>query len=138
MFSLFLKSNKSIGNGGAEYGVRGYITAYDAVTGKQKWRWYSVPGDPSKPFEQPELEMAAKTWDPIGKYWEVGGGGTMWDAMVFDPELDLMYVGVGNGSPWNRRLRSPGGGDNLFLASIVALDPDDGCLLYTSPSPRDS
>ena len=120
------KGNVIIGNGGAEYGVRGYITAYDAETGDQKWRWYSVPGDPSQPYEQPELEMAAETWDPAGKYWELGGGGTMWDAMVYDPELDLMYVGVGNGSPWNRRLRSPGGGDNLFLSSIVALDPDDG------------
>ncbi len=120
------KGNVIIGNGGAEYGVRGYITAYDAETGEQKWRWYSVPGDPAKPFERPELEMASKTWDPAGKYWEAGGGGTMWDAMVFDPELDLMYVGVGNGSPWNRRHRSPGGGDNLFLASIVALDPDNG------------
>lgn len=120
------KGNVVIGNGGAEYGVRGYITAYDAETGDQKWRWYSVPGDPDKPYEQPELEMAAKTWDPSGKYWEVGGGGTMWDSMVYDPELDMMYVGVGNGSPWNRRLRSPGGGDNLFLSSIVALDPDDG------------
>lgn len=120
------KGNVIIGNGGAEYGVRGYITAYDAESGEQKWRWYSVPGDPSKPYESPELEMAAKTWDPSGKYWEVGGGGTMWDAMVYDPELDLMYVGTGNGSPWNRRLRSPGGGDNLFLSSIVALDPDDG------------
>ncbi|MEO1653229.1 MAG: PQQ-dependent dehydrogenase, methanol/ethanol family, partial [Bacteroidota bacterium] len=120
------KGNVIIGNGGAEYGVRGYITAYDAETGEQKWRWYSVPGDPAKPYESPELEMAAKTWDEKGEYWKVGGGGTMWDAMVFDPELNLMYVGVGNGSPWNRRLRSPGGGDNLFLASIVALDPDNG------------
>ncbi|MEL6192572.1 MAG: PQQ-dependent dehydrogenase, methanol/ethanol family [Bacteroidota bacterium] len=120
------KGNVIIGNGGAEMGVRGYITAYDAETGDQKWRWYSVPGDPSKPFEHPDLEAAAKTWDPSSKYWEVGGGGTMWDAMVYDPALDLMYVGVGNGSPWNRRLRSPGGGDNLYLSSIVALDPDDG------------
>ncbi|HAS40069.1 MAG TPA: PQQ-dependent dehydrogenase, methanol/ethanol family [Microscillaceae bacterium] len=120
------KGNVIIGNGGAEMGVRGYITAYDAETGNQKWRWYSVPGDPSKPYEHPDLEAAAKTWDPAGKYWEVGGGGTMWDAMAYDPELDLMYVGVGNGSPWNRRLRSPGGGDNLYLSSIVALDPDDG------------
>ncbi len=120
------KGNVIIGNGGAEYGVRGYITAYDAETGTQKWRWYSVPGDPSKPYEHPDLEMAAKTWDPSGKYWELGGGGTMWDAMVYDPELDLMYVGVGNGSPWNRRIRSPAGGDNLYLSSIVALDPDDG------------
>jgi quinohemoprotein ethanol dehydrogenase len=120
------KGKVIIGNGGAEYGVRGYITAYDAETGKQAWRWYSVPGNPDQPFEQPELEMAAETWDPSGNYWELGGGGTMWDAMAYDPELNLMYVGVGNGSPWNRRLRSPGGGDNLFLSSIVALDPDDG------------
>lgn len=115
-----------IGNGGAEYGVRGYITAYNAESGEQAWRWYSVPGNPDEAFEQPEFEMAAETWDPSGKYWELGGGGTMWDSMAYDPELNLMYVGVGNGSPWNRRLRSPGGGDNLFLSSIVALDPDDG------------
>jgi len=120
------KGKVIIGNGGAEYGVRGYITAYDAETGEQQWRWYSVPGNPDEAYEQPELEMAAETWDPSGKYWELGGGGTMWDSMAYDPELNLMYVGVGNGSPWNRRLRSPGGGDNLFLSSIVALDPDDG------------
>lgn len=120
------KGKVIIGNGGAEYGVRGYITAYDSESGEQAWRWYSVPGNPDEAYEQPELEMAAKTWDPSGKYWELGGGGTMWDAMAYDPELNLMYVGVGNGSPWNRRLRSPGGGDNLFLSAIVALDPDDG------------
>lgn len=120
------KGKVIIGNGGAEYGVRGYITAYDAESGEQAWRWYSVPGNPDEAYEQPELEMAAETWDPSGKYWELGGGGTMWDSMAYDPELNLMYVGVGNGSPWNRRLRSPGGGDNLFLSSIVALDTDDG------------
>lgn len=120
------KGKVIIGNGGAEYGVRGYITAYDAESGEQAWRWYSVPGNPDEAYEQPELEMAAETWDPSGNYWELGGGGTMWDSMAYDPELNLMYVGVGNGSPWNRRLRSPGGGDNLFLSSIVALDPDDG------------
>lgn len=121
-----IKGNVIIGNGGAEYGVRGYLTAYNAETGEQAWRFYSVPGDPSKPYEDPALEMAAKTWDEKGEYWKVGGGGTMWDAMAYDPELNLMYVGVGNGSPWNRRHRSPGGGDNLFLSSIVALNPDDG------------
>ncbi|MFT3811828.1 MAG: PQQ-dependent dehydrogenase, methanol/ethanol family [Acidovorax sp.] len=115
-----------IGNGGAEYGVRGFITAYDAETGEQKWRWYSVPGNPAKPYETPELKAAAKTWDPSGKYWEAGGGGTMWDTMTFDPELNTMYVGVGNGSPWAAKLRSPKGGDNLYLGSIVALDPDTG------------
>ena len=119
-----IKGNVIIGNGGAEYGVRGYITAYDAETGKQSWRFYTVPGDPSKPFESKAMEMAAKTW--TGEWWKFGGGGTCWDAMVFDPELNLMYVGTGNGSPWNRYHRSPGGGDNLFLSSIVAINPDNG------------
>ena len=118
-----------IGNGGAEYGVRGYVTAYDWQTGEVKWRFYTVPGDPSVPFESPAMEMAAETWSG-GNWWEVGGGGTVWDSMAFDPELDLLYIGVGNGSPWNREIRSPGGGDNLFLASIVALDPDDGKLVW--------
>ena len=68
--------------------------------------------------------MAAKTWN--GEWWALGGGGTVWDSMAYDPDLDLLYIGVGNGSPWNRRLRSPGGGDNLFLSSIVALRPDTG------------
>lgn len=115
-----------IGNGGAEFGVRGYVSAYDAETGEMTWRWYSVPGDPSKPFENPSMEAAAETWDPSAKYWEAGGGGTIWDAMAYDPELDLLYVGTGNGSPWNRHLRSPAGGDNLYLASIVALRPSTG------------
>ncbi|MFC3227516.1 PQQ-dependent dehydrogenase, methanol/ethanol family [Marinibaculum pumilum] len=128
-----------IGNGGAEYGVRGYLTAYDAETGEQAWRWFSVPGDPSKPFEDISMARAAQTWDPSGKYWEVGGGGTMWDSIVFDPELDLMYVGTGNGTPWNRHLRSPGGGDNLYLASIVALNPDSGELVwYYQETPGDN
>lgn len=121
-----IKGKVIIGNGGGEYGVRGYITAYNAESGKQAWRFFSVPGDPSKPYENKALEMAAKTWDEKGKYWEAGGGGTMWDAMAYDPDLNLMYVGVGNGSPWNRRHRSPGGGDNLFLSSIVALNPENG------------
>ncbi|MEZ5558582.1 MAG: PQQ-dependent dehydrogenase, methanol/ethanol family [Pseudomonadales bacterium] len=118
-----------IGNGGAEYGVRGYITAYDAATGEQKWRFWTVPGDPSKPFEGPHLEKAAGTWRG-GKWWEVGGGGTVWDSMAFDPELNLLYIGVGNGAPWNRYIRSPGGGDNLYLSSIVAINPDDGSMVW--------
>ncbi len=115
-----------IGNGGAEFGVRGYVSAYDAETGDQAWRWYVVPGDPSKPFEDASMEAAAKTWDPAGEWWKAGGGGTIWDAMAYDPELNLLYVGTGNGSPWNRNLRSPAGGDNLYLASIVALNPETG------------
>lgn len=116
-----------IGNGGAEYGVRGYITAYDTATGDKAWRWYTVP-DPTKPKGNGDgsLKMAAKTWDPSGKYWENGGGGTVWNSMAYDPQLNLLYIGVGNGSPWNNKKRSPGGGDNLFLSSVVALDPDTG------------
>jgi quinohemoprotein ethanol dehydrogenase len=121
-----VKGNVVIGNGGAEFGVRGYLTAYDAETGEQKWRWFAVPGDPAKPFEDKSMEAAAKTWDPSNKYWEIGGGGTMWDTMTFDPELNLLYVGTGNGSPWNQKQRSPSGGDNLYLSSIVALKADTG------------
>jgi quinohemoprotein ethanol dehydrogenase len=124
------KGKVIIGNGGAEYGVRGYVTAYDAATGKQLWRWFTVPGDPSKPFEDESMARAAKTWDPAGQWWKAGGGGTVWDTMAFDPELNLMYVGTGNGSPWARSKRSPGGGDNLYLASIVALNPDTGKYVW--------
>jgi alcohol dehydrogenase (cytochrome c)/quinohemoprotein ethanol dehydrogenase len=119
-----VKGNVIIGNGGAEFGVRGYVSAYDATTGAMKWRFYTVPGDPSKPFEAPILEQAAKTW--TGEWWTLGGGGTVWDSMAYDPELDLLYIGTGNGSPWNQQHRSPGGGDNLFLCSIIALKPDTG------------
>ena len=125
-----IKGNVIIGQGGAEYGVRGYLSAYDAATGKQKWRWFTVPGDPSKPYEDASMKMAAKTWDPSNKYWESGGGGTPWDTITFDPQLNLLYVGTGNGSPWSRNLRSPKGGDNLFLASIVALNPDTGKYVW--------
>ena len=113
-----------IGNGGAELGVRGYVTAYDAETGEQGWRFYTVPGDPAQPFESPALEKAAKTWK--GEWWKLGGGGTVWDSIVYDPKLELIYIGVGNGSPWNQKLRSPGGGDNLYLSSIVAFKADTG------------
>jgi len=119
-----------IGNGGAEYGARGYVTAYDAETGNQAWRWFTVPGDPAKPFEDESMAAAAKTWDPAGKYWINGGGGTAWDTITFDPELNMVYIGTGNGSPWNRDLRSPAGGDNLYLASLVALNADTGKYIW--------
>jgi len=122
--------NVIIGNGGAEYGVRGYVTAYDADTGNQKWRWFTVPGDPSKPFEDESMQRAAATWDKSGKYWEVGGGGTAWDSITFDPDLKLVYIGTGNGSPWSQKRRSPSGGDNLYLASIVALNVDTGAYVW--------
>jgi quinohemoprotein ethanol dehydrogenase len=125
-----VKGKVIIGNGGAEYGVRGYVTAYDAETGRQAWRWFTVPGDPALPFEDESMRRAAATWDPAGRWWEIGGGGTVWDSMAFDPELNLLYIGTGNGSPWSRKRRSPAGGDNLYLSSIVALDPDTGRYVW--------
>ena len=119
-----VKGKVIIGNGGGEFGVRGYVSAYDAETGKLLWRFYTVPGDPSKPFESPILERAAKTWS--GDWWKAGGGGTVWDAIVYDPELDLLYIGTGNGGPWGEKYRSPKGGDNLLTCSIIALKPDAG------------
>lgn len=120
-----VKGKVLIGNGGAEFGVRGYISAFDANTGKLAWRFYTVPGDPGKPDENKAMEMARKTW--FGdQYWKQGGGGTVWDAMAYDPELDLLYIGTGNASWWNRQARSEGKGDNLFVSSIVALRPATG------------
>ncbi|HSG88037.1 MAG TPA: PQQ-dependent dehydrogenase, methanol/ethanol family [Pseudomonadales bacterium] len=120
--------NVVIGNGGAELGVRGYVTAYDLVTGEQAWRFWTVPGNPADGFENAAMERAAATW--TGQWWQWGGGGTAWDSLVYDPELNLLYIGVGNGSPWNQSLRSPGGGDNLFLASIVAVNADTGAYVW--------
>jgi len=123
-----------IGNGGAELGVRGFVSAYDPKTGVLVWRVYIVPGDPSKPFESRALEAAAKTW--TGEWWKVGGGGTAWDSFAYDPDAKLLYVGTGNGSPWDRSIRSPGGGDNLYLSSILALNVTNGDLVWhyqTSP-----
>ena len=127
-----------IGNGGAEYGVRGYITAYHSETGEEAWRFYTVPGNPELGFENPAMQAAASTWLG-GEWWEIGGGGTVWDSMAYDPELDLLYIGTGNGSPWNRYIRSPGGGDNLYLSSILAINPDNGSLVwYYQTTPGDS
>ena len=114
-----------IGNGGTEMGpARGYVTAYDAETGEQAWRFYIVPGNPDDGFEDNAMRMAAATWN--GEWWKHGGGGNAWNAITYDPEFNHIYIGTGNGSPWNQRIRSPGGGDNLFLCSIVALDADTG------------
>ena len=113
-----------IGNGGAEFGVRGYITAYNIETGEQLWRFYTVPGNPADGFESETMEFAAETW--AGEWWLLGGGGTAWDSMAYDPDLGLLYVGTGNSSPWNPQIRSEGIGDNLFVSSIVALDANTG------------
>jgi quinohemoprotein ethanol dehydrogenase len=118
-----------IGNGGAEFGVRGFFSAYHVDTGELAWRFYTVPAHKEGPHEHTELIAAAKTW-PVDSMWESGLGGTAWDAMAYDPELDLLYVGTGNSSVYDRTKRSPGGGDNLYLASILALRPETGELVW--------
>ncbi|QJB70009.1 PQQ-dependent dehydrogenase, methanol/ethanol family [Parasphingorhabdus halotolerans] len=128
-----VKNMVIIGNGGAEFGVRGYLTAYDVGDGSQKWRFYTVPNPEGKPDGAASDEIfekaAAKTWSD-GEWKESGGGGTVWDSIVYDEELDQLYFGVGNGNPWNHSLRSGGEGDNLFLSSVVAVNPDTGKYLW--------
>jgi quinohemoprotein ethanol dehydrogenase len=123
------KGKVLIGNGGADVGARGYVTAYDQDSGKQLWRFYTVPTDPAREPRDEAMQLAAKTWG--GEWWKVsGGGGTVWDGITYDPQFNRVYIGVGNSGPYNPRTRSPGGGDNLFLASIVALDADTGRYLW--------
>jgi quinohemoprotein ethanol dehydrogenase len=124
-----VKGRVIIGNGGAELGVRGFFSAYDADTGALLWRFYTVPASKQGPHEHPELELAAKTWSK-DSLWESGLGGTVWDSMAYDPELDLLYVGVGNASVYDRTKRSPGGGDNLFVSSILAIRPETGRMVW--------
>lgn len=124
-----------IGNAGSEYGVRGYISAFDADTGKLIWRFYTVPGDPSKGFESKAMETAAKTWS--GQWWKTGGGGTPWEGIVYDPSLDLLYFGTGNPTAWYRALRR--GGESLYTASIVAVHASSGKLAwYFQTTPNDN
>jgi quinohemoprotein ethanol dehydrogenase len=117
-----------IGVGGAEFYTRGFLVAYDVKTGKPVWKFYTVPGDPSKgpdgEASDNVMPMAAKTWN--GKWWEKGGGGSTWDGIVYDPKSDLVIFGTGNGLPWPANIRSPGGGDNLFTSSIVAVHAKTG------------
>ena len=124
-----VKDKVVIGNGGADMGVRGYVSAYDAETGELVWRFYTVPASTKGPHEHAELEAAAATWSPDSLF-EYGLGGTVYDAMQYDPELELLYIGTGNASVYNAALRSPGGGDNLYLSSIVALKPDTGEMVW--------
>jgi quinohemoprotein ethanol dehydrogenase len=118
------KGKVFIGNAGGEYPVRGYVTAYDAETGKQAWRFYTIPGDPKKPFEHKDLAAAAKTWS--GEWYKFGGGGTVWDGMSYDPDSNLLYFGTGNGGPWPSDLRQSRGLDNLYVCSIIAVNADTG------------
>ena len=114
-----------IGNGGSEQGGgRGFITAYHVDTGKEAWKFYVVPGNPADGFEDDAQAMAAKTW--TGEWWKLGGGGQTWNAFTYDAEFDQILIGTGNGGPWNQKIRSPEGGDNLFLCSVVALDASTG------------
>jgi quinohemoprotein ethanol dehydrogenase len=122
-----------IGHGGADFsGVRGYATAYDADTGRQLWRFYTVPGDPARgpdgAASDSVMPMAAKTW--AGEWWRHGGGGTVWNAITYDPEFNTILLGTGNGAPWNHRIRSAGRGDNLFLCSMVAVDATTGAYKW--------
>jgi len=131
------KGKVIIGVAGSELPIRGFFDAYDAKTGVRAWRFYTVPGDPSKPFENPALKKAAETWS--GDWWKLGGGGSLWDAISYDPEADLIYVGTGNGGPWPEELRKSKGKDNLYVASILAVKPDTGELKwYFQPVPGDS
>ena len=121
-----------IGNGGAELGVRGYVSAYDADNGKLAWRFYTVPPAPGAPADgaasDPIMEKARATWS--GDWGKFGGGGTVWDAIVYDKEFNQVLIGVGNGSPWNHKIRSAGKGDNIFLSSVVALDAETGAYKW--------
>ena len=118
-----------IGNGGADSMMRGYVSAYDQATGQQVWRFNIVPGKPEENAGNPAMEMAAKTWSP--DFWKAGGGGgNAWNGFTFDAELGRIYIGTGNAGPYNPRVRSPGGGDNLFVASVVALDAKTGQYLW--------
>jgi quinohemoprotein ethanol dehydrogenase len=131
------KGKVIIGVAGAELPIRGFFSAFDAATGKFAWKFYTVPGDPSKPFESPALKKAAETWS--GDYWKLGGGGSVWDGMAYDPDADLLYVGTGNGGPWPEELRKSKGKENLYLASILAVKPDTGELKwYFQVVPGDS
>ena len=117
-----------IGNAGAEYGVRGYVSAYDADTGRLLWRFFTVPGNPATGFENQAMQTAAATWS--GEWWRIGGGGALWNSIVYDPKTELVYFGTANGTPWNQRYRDPSGGDNLYIASIVAVHADTGAYAW--------
>lgn len=123
-----------IGNGGSELGVRGYLSAYDASSGELVWRFYTVPNPekaPDNAASDPIFATAANdSWGDQGDWVSDGGGGTVWDAIVYDAENDAVVFGVGNGSPWNQTMRDPAGGDNLFLSSIVSVDADTGAYRW--------
>jgi PQQ-dependent dehydrogenase (methanol/ethanol family) len=127
------KGKVFIGNAGAEFPpFRGYVSAFDVNTGKELWKFYTTPGDPSKGFENKAMEAAAKTWG--GDWWKMGGGGSMWDGMAYDPDENLLYVGTGNGTVWSADVRNGGRQeklqDNLYVASILGINADTGQLKW--------
>jgi quinohemoprotein ethanol dehydrogenase len=129
-----------VGSSGADFaGVRGYVSAYDLVTGALRWRFYTVPRDPKEgPQDQPHLAKALTTWDPRHR-WEAGSGATVWDGISYDAALNLVYVGTGNGAPYNIREGGRAGGDDLYAASILAIHADSGELAWyfqTTPGDR--
>ena len=131
------KGKVIIGVSGSEYPVRGFFSAFDALTGRFAWKFYTVPGDPTKPFENAAMKKAAETWSP--EAWKMGGGGSVWDGMAYDPEADLFYVGTGNAGPWPEQVRKSKGKDNLYACSILAVKPDTGELKwYFQMVPGDS
>jgi quinohemoprotein ethanol dehydrogenase len=124
-----IKDKIIIGFAGGEFVPhRGFFAAFDVKSGREVWRFYTVPGDPSKPFENPALEKAARTWS--GEWWKYGGGGPVWDGLSYDPEANLIYVGTGNGAPWPSSLRQSDALDNLYICSILAVNPDSGQLVW--------
>ncbi|HWF08338.1 MAG TPA: PQQ-binding-like beta-propeller repeat protein, partial [Bryobacteraceae bacterium] len=133
MAARVAKGKVFIGNAGAEFPpFRGYVSAFDVNTGKELWKFYTTPGDPSKGFENKAMETAAKTWG--GEWWKMGGGGSMWDGMAYDPDENLLYVGTGNGTVWSADVRNGGRQeklqDNLYIASIIAINADTGQLKW--------
>jgi len=131
------KGKVIVGISGAEYPVRGFFSAFDAKTGEFAWKFYTIPGDPAKPFENEALRKAAQTWQ--GDWWKMGGGGTVWDGMAYDPDSDLLYVGTGNAGPWPDDVRKQNGKENLYVCSILAVKPDTGKLeWYYQMVPNDS
>src|SRR5215475_1499132 len=133
MAARVAKGKVFIGNAGAEFPpFRGYVSAFDVNTGKEFWRFYTTPGDPSKGFENKSMEAAAKTWS--GEWWKMGGGGSMWDGMAYDPDENLLYIGTGNGTVWSSDVRNGGREtthlDNLYIASILAINADTGVLKW--------
>ena len=133
MAARVAKGKVFIGNAGAEFPpFRGYVSAFDVNTGKELWKFYTTPGDPSKGFENNAMQAAAKTW--AGEWWKMGGGGSMWDGMAYDPDENLLYVGTGNGTVWSSDVRNGGRQtaplDNLYIASILAINADTGQMKW--------